>query len=426
MVNSDDDFDQLAESLENEKFDVKIGVKGQLSTSHSNPRALKKRDFFNEFSLKIGGKIALELIERFRNFNNGNKEQKAMADGVLSTLIHSHGFGRKVLQDVFEIGTSRYNRVKKGVGKNTEYSRLNGSEVTAEMIKVLSNFVEKLTVELGYPCQHRRMKKYIAEEGIDTWQKLYDKYVQFTSDLKLEVRVMKAITFYKYVKAYHVDLAFTRAKEDCCDTCIRLEIAAADPNLDNEENKLVLDAQKLNNSDARIQRLALKSAIKLWGQSSVGSTLSPQQLKDFEDAVDSLPESNEEDLSKIPQYLKVVTTWSPNVRLQCEDYGGNLFLPHFGRKRPGRDFYVSNLSFHIFIISNMSTGINYVYLYDERAMGKGCDALCSLRWLYHMRLHEERRLLSSSVSNPDTLYLVMDNCVGQNKSQVTCLANWSL
>jgi hypothetical protein len=46
---------------------------------------------------------------------------------------------------------------------------------------------------------------------------------------------MKAITFYKYVKAYHVDLAFTRAKEDCCDTCIRLEIAAADPNLDNEE-----------------------------------------------------------------------------------------------------------------------------------------------------------------------------------------------
>jgi hypothetical protein len=36
MVNSDDDFDQLAESLENGKFDVKIGVKGQLSTSHSN------------------------------------------------------------------------------------------------------------------------------------------------------------------------------------------------------------------------------------------------------------------------------------------------------------------------------------------------------------------------------------------------------
>jgi hypothetical protein len=90
----------------------------------------------------------LELIERFRNFNNGNKEQKAMADGILSTLIHSHRFGRKVLQDVFEIGTSRYNRVKKGLGKNTENSRISGSEVTAEMLKVLPNFVEKLTVEL--------------------------------------------------------------------------------------------------------------------------------------------------------------------------------------------------------------------------------------------------------------------------------------
>ena len=111
MVSSDDDFDHLEEALENEKFEVKIGAKGKLSTCQSKPRALKTRDFFNEFCSKLGKVVALDLIKRYRDFNNGNKEQKAMADGMLSTLIHTNGFGRKVLQDVFEIGTSRYNRV---------------------------------------------------------------------------------------------------------------------------------------------------------------------------------------------------------------------------------------------------------------------------------------------------------------------------
>jgi hypothetical protein len=127
-----------------------------------------------------------------------------------------------------------------------------------------------------------------------------------------------------------------------------------------------------------------------------------------------------------------------------------------------------------------------MYLYDERAMGRGCDALCSLRWNYHLNLFTPipygKKILKSSnpqmltfpksstrslkirgfvsrilktsgrtwvdargifwnvdilriffpyvsrVTNardrgkltdePDTLYLIMDNCVGQNKSQV--------
>jgi hypothetical protein len=127
-----------------------------------------------------------------------------------------------------------------------------------------------------------------------------------------------------------------------------------------------------------------------------------------------------------------------------------------------------------------------MYLYDERAMGRGCDALCSLRCslilICSHPFHTEKKILKSSnpqmltfpkssnrslkirgfvsrilktsgrtwvdargifwnvdilriffpyvsrVTNardrgkltdePDTLYLIMDNCVGQNKSQV--------
>jgi hypothetical protein len=59
-----------------------------------------------------------------------------------------------------------------------------------------------------------------------------------------------------------------------------------------------------------------------------------------------------------------------------------------------------------------------VYLQDERAMGKGCDALCTLRWLYHFRLYKASQAAGRLAESPDTLYIIMDNCVGQNKSQV--------
>ena len=33
----------------------------------------------------------------------------------------------------------------------------------------LKDFVDSLTVEDGYPCLHRRMKKYVSEVGIDNF-----------------------------------------------------------------------------------------------------------------------------------------------------------------------------------------------------------------------------------------------------------------
>ena len=83
--------------------------------------------------------------------------------------------------------------------------------------------------------------------------------------------------------------------------------------------------------------------------------------------MDSLPDSLNGDFRKMS--LEVVTD-SPNVSLQCEDYGGNLTLPHYGRFRPRRDYYVSNLYIMNFIISNLPTEYSHAFLYDERAMSK--------------------------------------------------------
>jgi hypothetical protein len=66
-----------------------------------------------------------------------------------------------------------------------------------------------------------------------------------------------------------------------------------------------------------------------------------------------------------------------------------------------------------FIISNITANRNNVLIYDERRQGKGADAMCSLRLLFHLRLRKKRANRS-----PKMLLLILDNCVGQNKSKV--------
>jgi hypothetical protein len=241
-------------------------------------------------------------------------------------------------------------------------------------------------------------------------ERLHEKY----SNQVGEKRLLPYPTFIKYMKAYHIDVAIARAKEDCCDTCMRLSIAAADPNIGEEEKALIEESQRIHANDARTQRLALKEAIKIWGRTAVPiANFGEREI--FDGAVDNLPEYVDEALGA--PFVDDMTS-SPRVRLQCEDFGGNLTLPHYGRNRPGRDYYISNLSIYNFIISDLTTGKNKVYLYDERAMGKGCDALCSLRWLYHFRLYKVSQAAGKLAETPNTLYIIMDNCVGQNKSQV--------
>ena len=48
---------------------------------------------------------------------------------------------------------------------------------------------------------------------------------------------------------------------------------------------------------------------------------------------------------------------SPKIRLQCGDHGGNFVLPYFGKNRPGRDYYISNLTIHMYIVSDLQTGL---------------------------------------------------------------------
>ena len=87
--------------------------------------------------------------------------------------------------------------------------------------------------------------------------RLHDKYCkQIGYD-----RILPYPTFMKYMRSHHVNVAIVRAKEDCCDTCLRLSVAAQDTNIGEEERGMIEEAQRLHANDARTQRVALKEAI---------------------------------------------------------------------------------------------------------------------------------------------------------------------
>jgi hypothetical protein len=109
--------------------------------------------------------------------------------------------------------------------------------------------------------------------------------------------------------------------------------------------------------------------------------------------------------------------------VESHDYGGSLILPWFGLKKPSAAYYASNLSIHCFIVSKITRfGARHkMILYDERAAGKDADALCSLRLQHYFQVYMQDRDLKRLHLRPKFLFIVLDNCVGQNKSQLVLM-----
>ena len=100
-----------------------------------------------------------------------------------------------------------------------------------------------------------------------------------------------------------------------------------------------------------------------------------------------------------------------------EEFGQGNSIPHFGVDRPQSDYFNSNLMMHLYVQADISRGENVVTMYDERTMGKDKDALCSLRLKYHVEQFE--RCHKENIKPPKVYISIRDNCVGQNKSNMT-------
>ena len=429
MFSDSSDEDGFEEGLlaeENEKDNSNVGLsvdgfkfsrgeKGRLITTHCNPRAVKGNPDMT-LSLKLGKKPD-EFKKFVADFFAIQVINKDTADGILIGLITNSGMSKREASYNFKIGSGRWGRLSKRMPAKKGYG-LNGQQIVQADLNLLKDFLNSLDVENGYPCMHRRMKRYSAE--YDTYFELWTAYVEYSPPLTENLRKMKRTTFLKYLRKVHPDFALKRAKEDECDTCIRLKMIIEDPRSSEEEQDEAQKGLEKHNGDSRVMRVAMKAAISEFGRQVLISENEITVKEIFQKSVDRLPEN----LDDNPLENDVVTednaidlNSKPSVLLQCEDYGGNFCLPWYGSRRPCVDYYLSNLAIYMFVISNLTSGKNSVYLYDERSMGKNCDALCSLRFIYHLRLYEKARLTKALESFPKTLYIIMDNCVGQNKSQ---------
>jgi hypothetical protein len=400
-----------------ESYKYSRGEKGRLVTNHCNPRALQK-DPYQTLSGKMNKTV--EELKIFQGeFDKIQYMNKNTADGLMIGLITNSCMTKREASHIFHIGSGRWTRLVKKLPAQKGHG-LNGQQILQEDLQHLHDFLSSLEVELGYPCKHRKMKRYSAD--YDTYKGLWSGYVGFNPTGKLP-RKMKASTFQKYLKKVHPDFELHRAKEDECDTCIRLKIIICDERATEGEKTEARQGLIKHNGDSREMRVAMQTAIAEFGKQIIPCNSDLGVMDNFKESLDRMPESIDD---AFPEE-SVVSTFGPDqggkptVRIQCEDYGGNFCLPWYGARRPCIDYYLSNLAIYMFVISNLTSGINSVYLYDERAMGKNADAMCSLRFIYHLRLYNQARLSNAIGSFPNTLYIVMDNCVGQNKSQVVMM-----
>ena len=102
------------------------------------------------------------------------------------------------------------------------------------------------------------------------------------------------------------------------------------------------------------------------------------------------------------------------VLLTAQDYGQSIALPHFKRKRTNDDYFQSDLNISMFNIYNLLSNSNKIYLYDERIAEKDGHVVNSLRWRYLQEVFKND-------PPPKFAVKVMDNFVGQNKSNLTML-----
>jgi hypothetical protein len=57
-------------------------------------------------------------------------------------------------------------------------------------------------------------------------------------------------TWYKYKAIYHPNIYLAKLKEDCCDTCMKYDVAMQDPNISEVDKRKIKEARNVSSMDA--------------------------------------------------------------------------------------------------------------------------------------------------------------------------------
>lgn len=389
----------------------KLGQKGQVIVHQVNPRKFKSLESYEQ---EFFGKVFNGDSEKGRRFidtfKSINAHDTARANGLLTTVIAA-GVNQRLLSKLFGIGCNRFNTIKE-YGSKPRKTSYNPNKVTTEQLAMMQVCRDAIPVDdEGFACNHRCQMQYIGDPDMTSIEKIYQKYY-VVDTFGVKGKRMALPTFRKYWATFHSDLRFKQLKEDECDTCIELNLALTDANLSIKEKERIRGLLSMHRNVAKELRIGMREAIKIYANNFIGDNIDESGRESLNRSVDRIPLFSDESITETTEESLAAS----KVWLMCQDFAGNFPLPFYGAERPGKDYYLSNLATYVFVASDLSRNRNNIYIYDERGMGKDGNAMCSLR--LKLFLDSINQTKDQSCQRPKVLMIILDNCVGQNKSQV--------
>ena len=244
---------------------------------------------------KIGKKKMDELQEFYLALDAGvgGKDHSA-ADGMILSALLS-GFTKKMVMELYHIGTSRYLRIRQTIISskelglpvstllNVRYSYSPSHAYDEDTIHFFDTDCKSWEVEEGYACSHRRLCYYLVEEGL-SWKVLHSRYEEKCD--KAKKLTMSIERWRQYILKMRPEIRLTRVKEDACDACVHLKNERDNGIISDErreEIQQVLDAQL---TAAVTQRRLMNDFIKCFAKKEVMEqemldTFIPDYFDDF-------------------------------------------------------------------------------------------------------------------------------------------------
>lgn len=356
---------------------------------------------------RLNDRLGSQHVQHLQATWGGSTEQQR--DGmILSALAGDWSYVEIV--SFYGVGAGRVKRLR-STQPDLPAKKQKSNELSPEDTQFLQEFIAGLATEPGMPCAHRKAREYL-----DDGDSLREKHRKYAA--KCEERGKRAVSksvFFRHLHSQRPLLRPARLRQDVCNACFRLNLYIQDTTLTDEERDAYRQQRAVHVDEAVNQRRSMNALIAEY----VGvdeQPLEPPCVEDLDSGTDDDDDETDRDSALAP---REAARLGRSVEIECEDYGQSLTMPFYGLSRPNVDYFHSDLHVHMFVIANVTQAKDYVYLYDERAAGKGGDALCSLRWLYHCAL--QKRYLDCDAVPPAHVVKILDNCVGQNKSVVTYL-----
>ena len=148
-----------------------LRAKGKLVIPRSCRKLTKTQRDANSLArarFKLGDKEFNRVKDLLKKITSVGGGQKSVVDGLIMGMLQ-HNMSNSEIRAVHAFGNSKINRVWKVMNDPNLLTITRPKPVHAVVAKDLENLKEHLATyetEDGYPCAHRRPRKFFIEQGL--------------------------------------------------------------------------------------------------------------------------------------------------------------------------------------------------------------------------------------------------------------------